>query len=80
MSLTPEQRKQLVALAREAIVGRIVSRRPPAIPDLSVPDAPGVFVTVRIAGQLRGCLGALESRRGLVDDVVACAADASTGC
>jgi AmmeMemoRadiSam system protein A len=37
-----------------------------------------VFVTVRIAGRLRGCLGVLESRRGLADDIVACAADAAT--
>jgi AmmeMemoRadiSam system protein A len=83
MSLTPEQRRQLVALARDAVVRRIVSGRPPAISDLavsdlSIADSSGVFVTVRVAGRLRGCLGALESRRGLADDVVACAADAAT--
>jgi len=42
-----------------------------------LPSASGVFVTLKIAGQLRGCLGTLECR-DLAADVVRCAADAAS--
>jgi hypothetical protein len=40
MSLTPEQRRQLVVLARDVVVRRIVAGRPPATPDLPVAEGP----------------------------------------
>ena len=43
-----------------------------------LPDASGAFVTVKQRGELRGCLGTLECRRGLGDEVARCAADAAS--
>lgn len=43
-----------------------------------LPDASGVFVTVKRRGELRGCLGTLECRRGLTEEVARCAADAAS--
>jgi AmmeMemoRadiSam system protein A len=43
-----------------------------------MPPVAGVFVTLRVGGHLRGCLGRLESDRGLQTDVIECAGDAAT--
>jgi hypothetical protein len=43
-----------------------------------MPDASGVFVTIKCHGELRGCLGTLENRRGLVQEVARCAADSAS--
>jgi AmmeMemoRadiSam system protein A len=76
--LTSAQRLTLVAVAREAVVARVSGR--PAAPWTGgeFPEAAGVFVTVKIGGQLRGCLGKLEGSRGLAADVAACAGDAAS--
>jgi AmmeMemoRadiSam system protein A len=78
MNLTLEARRQLVTLARHAVVARVSGHQAPSPPDLTLPEAAGVFVSVRIAGHLRGCLGALESRRRLTEDILQCAADAAS--
>jgi len=48
----------LPAVAREAIRARLEGR-PPEPPAIALPPA-AVFVTLRIGGALRGCMGALE--------------------
>lgn len=48
----------LPAAAREAIRARLLGR-PPSPPRITLPPA-AVFVTLRIKGELRGCMGALE--------------------
>ena len=45
--------------------------------DIQLPDASGVFVTIKRGGQLRGCLGTLECRRALAEEVARCAADSA---
>jgi AmmeMemoRadiSam system protein A len=55
----------LPAAAREAIRARLEGR-PPEPPRIALPPA-AVFVTLRIAGELRGCMGALEPHH---DDLV----------
>ena len=45
---------------------------------LELPDASGVFVTIKRGGALRGCLGTLQNRDGLAAEVVRCAADSAT--
>ena len=79
--LTPDERKTLLGLARSAIEAGVRGERPPR-PDLSALGAhlagPGAsFVTLTIAGQLRGCIGALEAYQPLARDVCEHAAAAA---
>jgi AmmeMemoRadiSam system protein A len=78
MTLTLTQQRTLIALARDAVIARVSGQLPPDAGDLDMLEAPGVFVTVRVGGQLRGCIGKLESERGLVSDVIECAGDAAS--
>jgi AmmeMemoRadiSam system protein A len=52
----------LPAAAREAIRARLLGR-PPEPPPITLPAA-AVFVTLRIKGELRGCMGSLDPRQG----------------
>jgi AmmeMemoRadiSam system protein A len=72
--MTPEEQNALIALARAAIA-RGFSRRGAAGPAVAAPDWPfpaggptgllarpgGAFVTLRENGELRGCIGYIES-------------------
>lgn len=79
--LTPEERQYLLVLARKAITqaasGKRVQRLSPdeGTPRLWEPGA--VFVTLTIGGELRGCIGSLEPRQPLIEDVVEHAIDAA---
>jgi AmmeMemoRadiSam system protein A len=77
--LSDGARRQLVDVAWRSVIARVNGSRtlPPAAP-LEWPPASGVFVTLKIDGRLRGCLGTLESLGDLASDVVACAADAAS--
>lgn len=62
----------LVSLARSAIEreltgGDAPAPEPAAGPELEAPAA--TFVTLTLDGELRGCIGSLEARRSLADDV-----------
>ena len=72
------QRRALLDLARAAVAAQVAGTPPPALPTALLPDASGVFVTVRTHGELRGCLGTLECRRGLGEEVARCAAEAAS--
>jgi uncharacterized protein len=77
--LDDDQKADLLRIAREAIAGRILSRAPAGeltIRDL--PEASGVFVTIKRRGELRGCLGTLQCAAGLADEVARCARDSAT--
>lgn len=76
--LTDEQRRHLLELARRSVAARVAGRPLPAVHALELPRAFGVFVTLKLAGQLRGCLGTLESASDLASDVARCAADAAS--
>ncbi len=71
--LTPEEKQTLLRLAREALRQGIGGQRLPALsleglsPVLRAEGAS--FVTLTIAGQLRGCIGALEPYQPLAQDV-----------
>ena len=45
---------------------------------VDLPDASGVFVTIKRRGELRGCLGVLQLRASLAAEVARCARDAAT--
>jgi AmmeMemoRadiSam system protein A len=75
------QREVLLSIARAAVEAQVTSAPQPPVPplaDVPLPDASGVFVTVRSEGELRGCLGTLECRRGLAEEVARCAAEAAS--
>ena len=60
----------LPALARAALEERLLGRTPavpPAEPWLLEPAA--TFVTLKEGGELRGCIGSLEARRSLWEDL-----------
>jgi AmmeMemoRadiSam system protein A len=61
----------LIALAREAI-GRELDGLPPDPPDADpawLRERGGAFVTLTVAGDLRGCIGTVEAYRPLGEDV-----------
>ena len=72
-SLSRDEREFLRRVALESIRHGLEAERP-LVPDpgeyisrLQVPGA--VFVTLNLHGKLRGCIGSLEARRPLVEDV-----------
>ena len=70
-------RHELLALARAAFEAQVRGEAAPNVPEhLNLP-ASGLFVTVYCHGELRGCLGTLESREPLGDAVVRLAGDVS---
>ncbi len=73
MSHSPEQRQEMVALARQSIEQGLISGTPLHIDlQLSSPylQQPGAcFVTLEIDHRLRGCIGSLETHRPLAEDL-----------
>ena len=76
--LTPEQRRVLLELARSSIHSQVAGCAAVSRCSMELPDASGVFVTIKRHGRLRGCLGTLQNRAGLAAEVARCAADAAT--
>jgi len=65
-----------LALAREAVeryvLAGLVATPPPSVPP-ALGEARGVFVTLRVHGRLRGCIGTLApSRPDVAHEIVAC--------
>lgn len=77
--LTDAQKRALVNLARRSVVSEVTHQPPePVRLDVDLPAASGVFVTIKRRGELRGCLGTLQCRDGLAEEVARCAADAAS--
>jgi len=79
MSLSPEERAQLVALAREAVEARLTGRplpRPPAA-DGVLAEQRGCFVTLTNGGRLRGCIGTFRPDASLAATLPRIAAEAA---
>jgi len=77
---TDAQQKALVEVARAAVTGAIagepaVAPRPEDLREL--PEASGAFVTLKRGGQLRGCIGTLECRRPLAEEIARVAVSAA---
>jgi AmmeMemoRadiSam system protein A len=79
--LTEAEKKTLLGLARETIKASVAGRSLPSVPAAELTEnlrAPGAsFVTLTIAGDLRGCIGSLQAFRPLYEDVQAHALDAA---
>jgi AmmeMemoRadiSam system protein A len=76
--LTAVERRALLAIARAAIAAAVNGGAPGDRTSLALPDASGVFVTIKKHGQLRGCLGTLALQRDLAEEVERCAIDSAT--
>jgi AmmeMemoRadiSam system protein B/AmmeMemoRadiSam system protein A len=73
------QQKRLRELAWQALRAAVRGQAPPQVPqdDPALLQPAGVFVTIKQAGELRGCIGAIMARRPLAREVVAMAAAAA---
>jgi len=78
--LTADQKQALLTLARTAVEAEVTRTAPPPLAPLGrVPDAMGAFVTIKVDGELRGCLGTLNCPPGqLAVEVARCGADAAS--
>jgi uncharacterized protein len=76
--LDEARREALLAIARRAVESAAAGRTPEAVfaPGL-MPEASGVFVTIKRRGELRGCLGTLQCERPLPEEVARTAADSA---
>jgi AmmeMemoRadiSam system protein A len=74
---TDEQKHALVALARDAVAAAASGTRAPVAIEGQFPEASGAFVTIKRGGQLRGCIGTLECRRPLPEEVARVAMSAA---
>ena len=72
--LTQPRQKELLRLARQTIANGCSEGMPPEITPSDFPEdfrqQLACFVTLQKQGQLRGCIGSLQVRRTLVEDVV----------
>ena len=74
---TEKQGQLLVKLARKTILNKLAGKSPgndsdalvPALQDESLQAHCGTFVTLKIQGQLRGCIGNLTSTESVLDGV-----------
>lgn len=79
LSLSDEDRKAILDLAREGVreavhSGRVIS----SFPTTGIfAERCGLFVTLHAAKKLRGCIGIIEARTTLGENLVRCAADAA---
>jgi AmmeMemoRadiSam system protein A len=72
MRFTDSQQQQLLNTARESIQEGLERARPLAVeadPDTPFATPGACFITLKIDGQLRGCIGSLEAYRPLIIDV-----------
>jgi len=74
---TEEQQHALVELARGAVRDAVTGRRATVHADHEFPEASGAFVTLKRGGRLRGCIGTLECRSSLAEEVVRVARSAA---
>lgn len=75
--LNDVERDALIDLARRSVVAAVTGSASPGRLDVPLPDASGVFVTIKRRGELRGCLGTLQCHAGLGSEVARCASDAA---
>ena len=66
---TDAQKRELVALARASVVTATTGRGDARTAPAGLPDASGAFVTLKRQGQLRGCIGTLECRNPLAEEI-----------
>jgi AmmeMemoRadiSam system protein A len=78
-SLSEEDRNAILELARQGVHHAVWHERPlPAFPTTGIfAEQRGLFVTLHVARNLRGCIGVIEGFSNLGETLVRCAADAA---
>jgi uncharacterized protein len=77
--LTDLQRVALIDVARTSVAARVAGREMTVAASAArLPRATGVFVTLKLEGALRGCLGTLACMADLEEEVARCAADSAS--
>ena len=77
--LTDGQKRALLLIARRAVEAEVTTGQVVVyVPLDTLPAAQGAFVTIKRRGELRGCLGTLECRASLDEEVRRCAAQAAS--
>jgi AmmeMemoRadiSam system protein A len=61
----------LIAIARGSIAAALGKGSVPVVDAQWLRERAASFVTLRIAGELRGCIGSIDARRALAEDVAA---------
>ena len=63
----PGRRRELLQIARRSIARRLAGEAPPEVRERPHADDPerGVFVTLKIEEELRGCIGTLSAEEGV---------------
>jgi AmmeMemoRadiSam system protein A len=79
--MTEEQKKQLLAVARNAVMAAVSGQKPPKPQsnDPKLNERRGCFVTLRNEGELRGCIGQFVADKPLIELVSDMAVAAATG-
>src|SRR6185295_4610730 len=74
-----DEQHAMLALARSAVVGALSGKAPEvsAAGPACLSLRRGVFVTIQVAGKLRGCIGVIEARETLGESIVHCAESAA---
>ena len=77
--LTPQDRNELLRLARASVAAAVRGERPPKLPTAAgiLAQRRGCFVTLTRSGELRGCIGIFEPYLPLGEQVIEMACEAS---
>jgi AmmeMemoRadiSam system protein A len=78
-SLSEEDRKAILELARQGVLYAVCHERPlSSFPTTGIfAERRGLFVTLHVAKKLRGCIGMIEGSVSLGETLARCAADAA---
>jgi AmmeMemoRadiSam system protein A len=78
-SLSEEDRKAILELARQAVLHAVWNERPlSTFPTTGIfAEHRGLFVTLHAGKKLRGCIGMIEGHTNLGETLVRCAVDAA---
>ena len=74
---TEDQQRALVEIARRAVQGSVTGAGTEKPAAMELPPATGAFVTLKKHGELRGCIGTLECRAPLPEEVARVAVSAA---
>jgi AmmeMemoRadiSam system protein A len=78
LSLTAEERRALLQLARNAILAHLTRGPAPTIGTGAAASRLGAFVSIHVRGELRGCIGCPQPDRTLGETVARCAVSAAS--
>ena len=79
LSLSEEDRLAILAAARQGVLQALSHKRPASrFPDSGIfAQQCGLFVTLHVHTKLRGCIGVVEARATLGENLIRCATDAA---